>query len=179
VLLDYVDGEVARCRGETSVQGAYLDLITDRITFPLLIFCAGIGVYRQFGDPTHILLAFAATFGLFLDKEVVDCWYRANTGAQPEEVEDRYVEAPTRSRWGVWKGRLALLAVMLRGLTGFLTYMTLGAFLDAVATFPIAAIGSYRALILWAFAPLMPLGAIARFAYVYRRGAIPRRQQLL
>ena len=178
VLLDYVDGEVARCRGETSVQGAYLDLITDRITFPLLIFAAGLGVYRQFGDPTHILLAFTATFGLFLDKEVVDCWYRANTGAQ-EEVEDRYVEAPTRSGWGVWKGRLALLAVMLRGLTGFLTYMTLGAFLDAAATFPIAAIGSYRALVLWAFAPLMPLGAIARFVYVFRRGAIPRRQPLL
>src|SRR5262249_30769993 len=36
VLLDYVDGEVARCRKATSVRGAYLDLITDRITFPLL-----------------------------------------------------------------------------------------------------------------------------------------------
>src|SRR5439155_680111 len=30
-----------------------------------------------------------------------------------------------------------------------------------------------------AYAPLMPLGAVARFLYVFRRGAIPRRQQLL
>ena len=37
VMLDYVDGEVARCRGTTSVSGAYFDLITDRITFPLLV----------------------------------------------------------------------------------------------------------------------------------------------
>jgi len=51
--------------------------------------------------------------------------------------------------------------------------------LDAVATFPMAAIGSYRALVLWVFAFLMPLGALARFLYTYRRGAIPRRQQLL
>src|SRR3972149_5937754 len=31
VMLDYVDGEVARCRGTTSVKGAYFDLITDRV----------------------------------------------------------------------------------------------------------------------------------------------------
>jgi phosphatidylglycerophosphate synthase len=177
VLLDYVDGEVARCRGITSVRGAYLDLITDRITFPLFIFCAGLGVFRASGDPLHLLAAFVATFGLFLDKEVVDCWYRANTGAT--EVEDRYVEAPERGGLRRWRGRAALLAVMVRGLTAFLTYMALATFLDAWFTFPIAAIGSYRALILWLFAPIMPLGALARFAYVYRRGAIPRRQQLL
>jgi hypothetical protein len=161
------------------VRGAYFDLITDRITFPLFIFCAGFGVFQASGNPTHILLAFVATFGLFLDKEVVDCWYRANSGASEAEVEDRYVEAPTRSGMRLWRGRAALLAVMVRGLTAFLTYMALAAFLDAYFTFPIAAIGSYRALILWLFAPIMPLGALARFAYVSRRGAIPPRQQLL
>jgi phosphatidylglycerophosphate synthase len=177
VLLDYVDGEVARCKGITSVRGAYFDLITDRITFPLFIFCAGLGVFRLSGDPTHLLLAFVATFGLFLDKEVVDCWYRANTGAT--DVEDRYVEAPERSGGRRWRGRAALLAVMVRGLTAFLTYMAFAAYLDAYFTFPIPGIGGYRALVLWFFAPIMPLGALARFAYVYRRGAIPRRQQLL
>ena len=74
VLLDYVDGEVARCRGETSVRGAYFDLVTDRVTFPLLVFCAGLGVYRQTGAPAHLIVAFVATFGLLLDKEAVDCW---------------------------------------------------------------------------------------------------------
>ena len=177
VLLDYVDGEVARCRGETSVRGAYFDLITDRITFPLMIFCAGLGVYRQTGAPAHLIAGFIATFGLFLDKEAVDCWYRANAGAP--EIEDRYVAAPERSAWGRWRGRLALAAVMVRGLTALLTYTAVAAVLDATTTFPFAVFGSYRALVLWAFVPLMPLGAVARFLYVFRRGAIPRRQQLL
>jgi len=177
VLLDYVDGEVARCRGETSVRGAYFDLITDRVTFPLLVFCAGLGVYRQLGQPVALLVAFVATFGLMLDKEAVDCWYRANTGAA--DVEDRYVAAPRRAGLRRWRGRLSLFAVMVRGLTAFLTYTAAATVLDAVSRFPMAAIGSYRALVLWVFAFLMPLGALARFLYTYRRGAIPRRQQLL
>ena len=68
---------------------------------------------------------------------------------------------------------------MVRGLTAFLTYTAVAAALDAAVAFPFAAPGSYRALALWAFAPLMPIGAVGRFLYVYRRGAIPRRQQLL
>jgi len=176
VLLDYVDGEVARCRGETSVQGAYFDLITDRITFPLLVFCSGLGVFRQLGDPTALIVAFVATFGLFLDKEVVDCWYRANTGAP--EIEDRYVAAPAvRSAWRVWRSRIALLTVMVRGLTAFLTYTVVAAFLDAAGVG--IGIGSMRGLVLAAFAILLPLGALLRFLYVFRHGAIPRRQQLL
>jgi phosphatidylglycerophosphate synthase len=98
VLLDYVDGEVARCRHETSVTGAYFDLVTDRITFPLLVFCAAAGAYRALGDPTMLVLGFVASFGLLADKEAVDCWYRANSGASEAEVEDRYVAAPARSR---------------------------------------------------------------------------------
>src|SRR5581483_4450204 len=114
VLLDYVDGEVARCRGETSVQGAYLDLMTDRLTFPLLVFCSGVGVYREIGSPAALIVAFVAAFGLTLDKEACDCWYRANAGGG--ELEDRYVPAPDRSGWRRWRGRLSLLAVMLRRL---------------------------------------------------------------
>jgi phosphatidylglycerophosphate synthase len=179
VLLDYVDGEVARCRGIASVAGAYFDLMTDRVTFPLFIFCSGLGVYRMTGDPTSLIVAFVATFGLFLDKEAVDCWYRANSGVSAEaEVEDRYVEAPTRSGMRRLRGQLSLLAVMVRGMTAFLTYTAVAAFVDASAA-PATLLGSWRGLVLVAFAALMPVGAIVRFLYVYQRGAIPRRQQLL
>ena len=177
VLLDYVDGEVARCRGETSVKGAYFDLMTDRLTFPLLVFCAGVGVYNQRSDASALIVGFIATFGLLLDKFAVDCWYRANSGAP--EIEDRYVAAPDRSGWRVWKSRLSLLAVMARGLTAFLTYTAFAAFLDAYGLVAVPVFGSTRALILVAFALLMPIGAVARFFYVYQRGGIPRRQQLL
>ena len=175
-LLDYVDGEVARVRGQTSVRGAYFDLITDRITYPLLVFCSAVGVFRQTGEASALLAGFVATFGLFLDKEAVDCWYRATFGGG-DEPEDRYVAAPERRGWRLWRGRLSLLAVMARGLTAFLTYTTIAAFLDALM--PGAAALSFRGVVLWAFAGLMPLGALARFLFIYRRGAIPRRQQLL
>jgi phosphatidylglycerophosphate synthase len=179
VLLDYVDGEVARCRGIASVAGAYFDLMTDRVTFPLFIFCSGLGVYRMTGDATSLIVAFVATFGLFLDKEAVDCWYRANSGASAEtEVEDRYVEAPTRSGMRRLRGQLSLLAVMVRGMTAFLTYTAVAAFIDGAAA-PASMLASWRGLVLCAFAALMPVGAIVRFLYVYQRGAIPRRQQLL
>ena len=182
VLLDYVDGEVARCRGIASVAGAYFDLMTDRVTFPLFIFCSGLGVYRMTGDPTSLIVAFVATFGLFLDKEAVDCWYRANSGVTAEaEVEDRYVEAPTRSGMRRLRGQLSLLAVMVRGMTAFLTYTAVAAFIDGAATAAAASsmLASWRGVVLCAFAALMPVGAIVRFLYVYQRGAIPRRQQLL
>lgn len=178
VLLDYVDGEVARCRNQTSKKGAYFDLITDRITFPLMIFFSGLGAYRQLDDPTILIVAFFTTFGLLLDKAAVDCWHRANAGSV-EEVEDRYVAAPERGAFGRWVGRLKLLAVMLRGMTAFLTYIVIATALDATVVFPIEAIGSFRAAVLWAFAPIMIVGAVARFMYVYFRGDIPRRQQLL
>jgi phosphatidylglycerophosphate synthase len=177
VLLDYVDGEVARCRKQTSATGAYLDLITDRITFPLLVFCSAAGAFRALGDPTMLILGFAASFGLLLDKEACDCWYRANPGAP--EVEDRYVAAPERSTTRRWLGRMRLLAVMARGLTAFLTYVLIATIVDAAGLGALPGVGSTRGLVLWAFAPLMLLGALARFLYIYRLGAIPRRQQLL
>jgi len=67
---------------------------------------------------------------------------------------------------------------MARGLTAFLTFTLVAAFLDETWAFPVDAIGSFRAAVLWAFAPTTLLGAVARFIYVYRLGAIPRRQQL-
>jgi phosphatidylglycerophosphate synthase len=177
VLLDYVDGEVARCQGTTSVRGAYLDLMTDRVTFPLMVFAAGAGAFRVVGDPWALVLGAAAAFGLLLDKEACDCWYRANAGrgARDDELEDRYVAAPAVRRW--WK-RLALLGAMARGLTAFLTYTVVAAGLDAAGV-PAPLGGSHRLLVLAPFAVLMPLGALVRFLFVYRRGAIPRRQQLV
>jgi phosphatidylglycerophosphate synthase len=177
VLLDYVDGEVARCRETAGPRGAYFDLVTDRITFPLLVFFSGFAVYRQLGDPAMLVVAFFATFGLLLDKFAVDCWYRANAGVSG--VEDRYVAGPDRSARQRWLGRAKLLMVMVRGLTAFLTWTTVAAVLDARWTFPIEAIGSFRAAVLMGFTPVLLMGAVVRFLYVYIRGSIPRRQQLL
>lgn len=179
VLLDYVDGEVARCRRLTSVRGAYFDLVTDRVTFPLFVFCAAVGLYRRAGDPTALLLGFAAAFGLMMDKAVVDAWYRANAGAAEAELATRYVAAPARTAGERWRGRLRLSVVMARGLAAFLGYVAAATIVDRVAPGVVPLAGGAHGLVLWIFALVMPLGALARFAWVYHRGAIPRRQQLL
>lgn len=177
VLLDYVDGEVARCRGLESVRGAYFDLMTDRLTFPLFVFGSACGAYRALGDPTLLVAGFAAAFGILLDKEACDCWYRANAGVP--DLEDRYMAAPERRPLRRWLGWCALALVMSRGLSAFLAYITAAAFLDAARLAAPLGAASYRALVVWIFAAVMPLGALARFFYIYFRGSIPRRQQLL
>jgi len=177
VLLDYVDGEVARCRGLTSVRGAYFDLMTDRVTFPLFVFCAAVGTYRSLGEPGLLIGGFFGAFGILVDKEACDCWYRANAGNP--DIEDRYMAAPERGPWRRRLGWLMLALVMSRSLPAFLAYMTAAVYLDAVEwPAPLAAV-SWRGLLVSLFAWLNPLGALARFGFIYWRGAIPRRQHLL
>jgi hypothetical protein len=89
------------------------------------------------------------------------------------------VEAPARSAGERWRGRLRLLLVMARGLTAFLTYVAAATGFDRLAPGRVPVFGSAHAAVLWIFAVLMPVGALVRFVYVYHRGAIPRRQQLL
>jgi phosphatidylglycerophosphate synthase len=177
VLLDYVDGEVARCRRMESVSGAYLDLMTDRVTFPLLVFACAFGAYQESDEPSLLVAGFFGAFGLLVDKEACDCWYRANVGTP--DIEDRYMAAPERDLWRRWRGWLALGVVMSRSLPAFLGYTAAAACADAAGIMPPAIASSYRALLVWLFAFSMPLGAFARFLYVYRRGTIPRRQHLL
>jgi len=177
VLLDYVDGEVARCRGLESVRGAYFDLMTDRVTYPLLVFAAAGGAYRVVDDPDLLVAGFFGAFGVLLDKEACDCWYRANAGRA--NIEDRYMAAPERDGWARWRGRLSLAAVMSRSLESFLGYTVVAAFLDEAGIVVPWIACTYRVLLVWLCAFSMPVGALARFLYVYSRGSIPRRQHLL
>jgi len=47
ILLDWVDGEVARCKKICSLRGAYLDYFHHTIVTPLLIISLAIGAYRS------------------------------------------------------------------------------------------------------------------------------------
>ena len=48
--LDYTDGVIAKYKDQRSSRGAYLDMIVHRVTYPLLMFCIGYGVYRTGGS---------------------------------------------------------------------------------------------------------------------------------
>jgi phosphatidylglycerophosphate synthase len=53
LLLDFVDGEVARYRKETSLKGTYLDYMTHAIVNPLIFIGLSIGAY--FSNPLQII----------------------------------------------------------------------------------------------------------------------------
>ncbi len=45
--LDYSDGIIARYKDLKSARGKFLDMVIHRLTYPLLMFCIGYGVYRS------------------------------------------------------------------------------------------------------------------------------------
>ena len=60
--LDFVDGEIARYRGTTSVKGEYYDDLGHDIIYPVLFICMSFGVYRNFHDV--LIFAFGCSAAL-------------------------------------------------------------------------------------------------------------------
>ena len=56
LLLDYVDGEIARFRKNSSIKGVYLDIISHYIIDPFMFLGVSIGVFKITFDP--IILVF-------------------------------------------------------------------------------------------------------------------------
>lgn len=68
ILLDFVDGGVARQKGMTSIRGAWLDSIFDRLIDPLLFLGISCGIYLSSGKPlTWLLCAITILSRLFVD----------------------------------------------------------------------------------------------------------------
>jgi len=59
-VLDNVDGEVARFRGEVSVTGKYLDTIGHEFVIPSMYFALGVGMYFRVGTFESIVFGFLA-----------------------------------------------------------------------------------------------------------------------
>lgn len=56
ILLDYVDGEIARYRMNITLTGKYLDDTTHAITIPILLLCISFGVFGVFGNASVLFL---------------------------------------------------------------------------------------------------------------------------
>ena len=63
LLLDAVDGEVARVKGIYSVKGVYLDMVAHRIVHALIFGGTATGLYLRDGVVLPLFLAMAAIFG--------------------------------------------------------------------------------------------------------------------
>lgn len=55
-LLDFVDGEVARYRKNSTLTGKYLDEVNHSITVPILLLCISFGVFGVFGNTWVLFL---------------------------------------------------------------------------------------------------------------------------
>lgn len=64
-VLDRVDGEVARFRGETGPEGDFMECLEDMV-WPFVFFCLTFGVYSRFHQPLIILFGGGAILGLSL-----------------------------------------------------------------------------------------------------------------
>ena len=62
-IFDLADGEVARCREESSLKGVYLDCLYHDISMPILFFSLGIYSYKFFNNIYIIYIGFFV--GLF------------------------------------------------------------------------------------------------------------------
>jgi phosphatidylglycerophosphate synthase len=76
-ILDLCDGELARCRKESSYYGGYLDSALDLILDPLLIIAITIGAYRIY-PVTHIWILGLASLYFFTVFYVTARFYTLN-----------------------------------------------------------------------------------------------------
>ena len=57
-ILDCVDGEIARYKGQSSVRGVFLDLIGHQIVIPFYIFFTSLGVFIRTGQLDVLIMGF-------------------------------------------------------------------------------------------------------------------------
>ena len=75
--LDHVDGQVARWRGTSSLDGVYLDYLMHHVANLALGFCLGFGLARRSGDPNWAIAGALIALGWATLSLHNDCRYKA------------------------------------------------------------------------------------------------------
>lgn len=160
--LDDADGTIARYKGIYSQRGKYYDLINHRVTYPLLMFCIGFGIYRS-GPVTifdftitqgwFLILGFLAGLSMVIIMDLGDCYnkaypqgdLKADNGSRA--VEGRNVDP-----------KKYILFMSLNPLT----------FLNMLFLLPIFAVLDMMYLFIIFYGCMYPLGAFARYVILAR-----------
>jgi len=84
IIVDGVDGEVARLKLKESTFGHYLDVITDNIVHLFIFIAIGVGLYRETGEILYIRALWFMLGGFVLCLVAV---YQCILRKSPEELE--------------------------------------------------------------------------------------------
>lgn len=93
--LDYTDGVIAKYKDQRSARGAYLDMIIHRITYPMLMFCIGFGVYSAggmdildfewFKDEYYLIFGVMAGISMSVFMDITPLYERFKSGERSFE----------------------------------------------------------------------------------------------
>lgn len=174
--LDHVDGQVARWRGTSSLDGVYLDYLLHHALNLTQGFALGYGLATQTGDPRWAIAGFAIAAGWLGLSLHNDCRYKAFFQRLKRESRTYRVDAGSGGRpapppgwprrgfgiltWPVYKS--CEPHVVLIGLSG----------LAAVAAIaPVFWLDTWKAAVL-AMAIMAPMLAVARAGRAVKRHAV-------
>ncbi len=69
LVLDYVDGPIARARNQISLKGVYIERVGHDVIFTLFFFCIAVGSLKRGLSPVPtLIIGFSAAFGYFFYK---------------------------------------------------------------------------------------------------------------
>ncbi len=163
VVLDVVDGELARLRQTCSPLGAYLDYLTHYLVYTSVGFGFGVHVWHLTGNPLDVAAGFAVAIGLMMNLASKDCWYRANYRESPD----------VEGRRPLWRGSRATIVATRVVSINTAWFMIAGASAAAARSGTVSA--TVPEIVLFFYAVAMPCFAIARAVLTARHRCIPRR----
>lgn len=166
ILLDVVDGEIARYRKSQDPMGAYLDLCAHYVLYAASIFGMTFGYFLDHPQPIYVVEMFAILVGYELVIASRDTWFRAmfNQPRAPEPDAPRS-EAPGSLRRRHPALRLGFnFALAVVNFNNFIFMFVVASCIDLGADQGLSWLPELRPLILGAYAMIFPAFAVARIA---------------
>ena len=159
--LDCTDGSIARSKKIFSKRGVFLDYINHFVTYPSLMFCAGVGVWHTGGCPyfdllpDYAYLALGVTAGLGISLITF----------MPTLYRRTYPNHDSLSNSGEVEGS----AFKNKKLFGAIMQVNPLTFTNMMALILVFALIDHMWLFVFIYGIGYPLGAMARFVILYRK----------
>ncbi len=93
-VFDCVDGEIARVRNQSSINGLFLDLVGHCVVDPLTFICLAFAAYQGIPKVGIFALAFSASISMFINKQL-------DLGCQDSAIIEVYKKAIGKSNRSV------------------------------------------------------------------------------